>query len=131
MIFVLCFSLNFVSIIIFFSCTGIGDDGLAALSSGCKKLKKLNLSYCNEVTDRGLQFLGHLKELSDLELRGLVNITGTGLAALAAGCWRLSELDLKNCENINDSGFWALAYYSRNLRQVWFPAFQLEFLFTN
>ncbi|PSS19616.1 F-box/LRR-repeat protein [Actinidia chinensis var. chinensis] len=101
-----------------YRCTGIGDDGLAALSSGCKKLKRLNLSYCNEVTDRGLQFLGHLKELSDLELRGLVNITGTGLAALAAGCRRLSELDLKNCENINDSGFWALAYYSRNLRQI-------------
>ncbi|XP_057496054.1 F-box/LRR-repeat protein 3-like [Actinidia eriantha] len=101
-----------------YRCTGIGDDGLAALSSGCKKLKKLNLSYCNEVTDRGLQFLGHLKELSDLELRGIVNITGIGLAALAGGCRRLSELDLKNCENINDSGFWALAYYSRNLQQI-------------
>jgi len=101
-----------------FSCTGIGDDEVAALSSGCKKLKKLNLSYCNEVTDRGLQYLSQVEELSDLELRGLVNITGVGLTALAAGCKRLLELDLKHCENINDSGFWSLAYYSWNLQQI-------------
>lgn len=101
-----------------YRCSGIGDDGLAALSVGCKKLKKLNLSYCNNITDRGLKYLGHLEILSDLELRGLLNITGEGLLALAAGCKRLAELDLKFCENIDDSGFWALAHYSRNLQQV-------------
>ncbi|KAL0384787.1 UNVERIFIED_CONTAM: hypothetical protein Sradi_2873000 [Sesamum radiatum] len=99
-------------------CTEIGDDGLAALSCGCKKLQKLILSYCDKVTDRGMECLSSLEELSDLELRGLPNITGTGLRKLAAGCRRLTELDLKSCENIDDSGFWALAYYSRNLRQV-------------
>lgn len=58
-------------------------------------------------------------ELSDLEMRSLLNITGAGLAALAYGCKRLSELDMKYCVNISNSGFWALAYYSRNLLQVW------------
>ncbi|KAK4402160.1 F-box/LRR-repeat protein 3 [Sesamum angolense] len=101
-----------------YRCTEIGDDGLAALSCGCKKLQKLILSYCDKVTDRGMECLSSLEELSDLELRGLPNITGTGLRKLAAGCRRLAELDLKSCENIDDSGFWALAYYSRNLRQV-------------
>ncbi|KAK4427630.1 F-box/LRR-repeat protein 3 [Sesamum alatum] len=101
-----------------YRCTEIGDDGLAALSCGCKKLQKLILSYCDKVTDRGMECLSYLEELSDLELRGLPNITGTGLRKLAAGCRRLAELDLKNCENIDDSGFWALAYYSRNLQQV-------------
>uniref|UniRef100_A0A2N9J5G7 F-box/LRR-repeat protein 15-like leucin rich repeat domain-containing protein n=1 Tax=Fagus sylvatica TaxID=28930 RepID=A0A2N9J5G7_FAGSY len=57
-----------------YRCTGIGDDGLVTLSSGCKKLTKLNLSYCNGVTDRGMQYIGHLGELSDLEMRGLVNL---------------------------------------------------------
>ncbi|KAK2965869.1 hypothetical protein RJ640_024711 [Escallonia rubra] len=101
-----------------YRCMGIGDDGLAALSRGCRKLKKLNLSYCIEVTDRGIESLSHLEELSDLEMRGLLNITGTGLTALAFGCKRLAELDLKHCVNISDSGFWALAYFSRNLRQI-------------
>lgn len=101
-----------------YRCLGISDDGLASLSVGCRKLRKLILSYCSAVTDRGMEYLGCLEELSDLELRGLPNITGTGLRALAAGCRRLAELDLKHCENIDDSGFWALAYYSRNLRQI-------------
>jgi F-box/leucine-rich repeat protein 2/20 len=109
-----------------FSCTGIGDDGLVTLSSGCKKLTKLNLSYCNGVTDRGMQYIGHLGELSDLEMRGLVNFISEGLTAVAAGCKKLSDLDLKHCGKIDDSGFWALSYYSRNMRQVWFPYFELE-----
>ncbi|KAL0357295.1 UNVERIFIED_CONTAM: hypothetical protein Scaly_1415200 [Sesamum calycinum] len=69
-----------------YRCMEIGDDGLAALSCGCKKLQKLILSYCNKVTDRGMECLSSLEELSDLELRGLPNITGTGLRKLAAGC---------------------------------------------
>ncbi|GAV84087.1 LOW QUALITY PROTEIN: LRR_6 domain-containing protein [Cephalotus follicularis] len=101
-----------------YRCTGIGDGGLAALSSGCKKLKNLNLSYCIRLTDRGMEYIGSLEELSDLELRGLLNITGVGLAAVAAGCKRLSDLDLKHCEKIDDTGFWALAYYQLNLRQI-------------
>ncbi|XWS57477.1 hypothetical protein CRYUN_Cryun09bG0177500 [Craigia yunnanensis] len=88
-----------------YRCTGIGDDGLDALSRGCKKLMKLNLSYCNEVSDRGLGYIGCLEELSDLELRGLIKITGVGLEAVAAGCKRLADLDLKNCEKVDDSGF--------------------------
>ena len=111
----------------FCSCNSIGNDELAALSSGCKKLEKLNLSYCSEVTDTGMEYISQLKELSDLELRGLVKITSTGLTAVAAGCMRLAELDLKHCQKIKDSGFWALAYYSRNLRQVWLTIIKLEY----
>lgn len=102
----------------FYRCTNIGDDGLAALAGGCKKVGKLNLSYCIEITDKGMERLSNLVELFDLELRGLHKITGGGLTALASGCNKLAELDLKHCESIDDSGFWSLAYYSRNLQQV-------------
>ena len=57
-------------------------------------------------------------ELSDLELCGLSNITSVGIKAVAISCKRLADLDLKHCEKIDDSGFWALAFYSQNLRQV-------------
>lgn len=81
-------------------------------------MRKLNLSYCIEVTDKGMERLSNLVELFDLELRGLHKVTGGGLTALASGCKKLAELDLKHCESIDDSGFWSLAYYSRNLQQV-------------
>ncbi|KAL2661272.1 hypothetical protein AAZV13_03G191900 [Glycine max] len=101
-----------------YRCVRIGDDGLAALTSGCKGLTNLNLSYCNRITDRGLEYISHLGELSDLELRGLSNITSIGIKAVAISCKRLADLDLKHCEKIDDSGFWALAFYSQNLRQI-------------
>ncbi|XP_027351561.1 F-box/LRR-repeat protein 3 isoform X2 [Abrus precatorius] len=100
-----------------YRCVQIGDDGLAALTIGCKKLTKLNLSYCKRITDRGMEYISHLGELSDLELRGLSNITSIGIKAVAVSCNRLADLDLKHCEKIDDSGFWALAFYSQNLRQ--------------
>lgn len=101
------------------SCLGIEDAGLGALSNGCKKLMKLNLSYCKNVTDRGMEYISHLEELCNLEIRGLQNVTSVGLTAVAAGCKRLVDLDMKQCENVDDSGFWALASYARNLRQVY------------
>jgi len=100
------------------SCVRIGDDGLEALTNGCKRLTKLNLSYCNRITDRGMEHISHLGELSDLELRGLSNITSIGIRSVAISCQRLADLDLKHCEKIDDSGFWALAFHSQNLRQV-------------
>lgn len=100
------------------SCGGFGDGGLAAISRGCKSLNRLIISYCGELTDAGVEQIRQLEHLSHLEIRGLKNITGAGLAAVACGCKKLDYLDLKKCENIDDSGFWALAYFARNLRQV-------------
>ncbi|KFK26555.1 hypothetical protein AALP_AA8G263800 [Arabis alpina] len=101
-----------------YRCTGFGDDGLAALPRGCKSLNRLIISYCSELTDTGVEQIRQLEHLSHLELRGLKKITGAGLSAIACGCKKLAYLDLKLCENIDDSGFWALAYFSRNLRQI-------------
>lgn len=99
-------------------CVGIGDEGLVSLSNGCKNLRRLILSYCHLVTDRGIGCLGFLPELWDVEMRGLPKVMGSGLRKLAAGCLRLAELDLKHCGNIDDLGFWALACYAKNLQQV-------------
>ncbi|CAM0949633.1 unnamed protein product [Alopecurus aequalis] len=96
----------------------ITDAGLAALADGCKKIKLLNLCYCNKITDSGLSHLGSLEELTNLELRCLVRITGIGISSVAVGCKSLIELDLKRCYSVDDSGLWALARYALNLRQL-------------
>ena len=88
----------------FYSCPGIGDDGLAAISNGCKKLKKLNVSYCTMLTDKGIEYIGRLRELVDLDMRGLEGVEGSGLTAMAAGCEKLAELDVKHCKRIQDMG---------------------------
>lgn len=101
-----------------YRCPDVGDDGMAVLSIGCKRLKKLNVSYCSSLTDKGMEYIGRMEELCELEMRGLMNVMGAGLQTIAAGCRKLTELDLKHCGNIQDSGFWALAFYSKNMRQI-------------
>ncbi|TVU49868.1 hypothetical protein EJB05_01207, partial [Eragrostis curvula] len=101
-----------------YRCSSITDDGLAALASGCKRIKLLNLCYCNKITDSGLGHLASLVELTNLELRCLVRITGIGISSLAIGCKSLIELDLKRCYSVDDAGLWALARYALNLRQL-------------
>uniref|UniRef100_A0A453JZZ1 F-box/LRR-repeat protein 15-like leucin rich repeat domain-containing protein n=1 Tax=Aegilops tauschii subsp. strangulata TaxID=200361 RepID=A0A453JZZ1_AEGTS len=101
-----------------YRCSSITDDGLAALANGCKKIKLLNLCYCNKITDSGLSHLGALEELTNLELRCLVRITGIGISSVVTGCKSLVELDLKRCYSVDDSGLWALARYALNLRQL-------------
>ncbi|KAK3136736.1 hypothetical protein QOZ80_5BG0441650 [Eleusine coracana subsp. coracana] len=101
-----------------YRCNSITDDGLAALASGCKRIKQLNLCYCNKITDSGLGHLALLEELTNLELRCLVRITGIGISSIATGCKSLIELDLKRCYSVDDAGLWALARYALNLRQL-------------
>lgn len=78
----------------------------------------LNLCYCTQITDAGLKHLGTLEELTNLEMRCLVRITGIGITSIAIGCTSLIELDLKRCYSVDDAGLWALSRYSQNLRQV-------------
>lgn len=71
-----------------------------------------------QITNQGLKCLSYLEGLSDLELRGLDNVTSVGITSIAFGCKGLVELDLKGCSSIDDAALFALAQYSQNLRQV-------------
>ncbi|KAK1319419.1 hypothetical protein QJS10_CPB04g00884 [Acorus calamus] len=101
-----------------YRCEGIGDDGLEAIAKGCKQMKRLNICYCTQITDKGMKHLSTLEKLADLELRRLVNVTSTGITAIAMGCKSLVELDLKRCYHVDDNALQALAHYSKNLRQI-------------
>ncbi|XP_020101754.1 F-box/LRR-repeat protein 3-like isoform X1 [Ananas comosus] len=101
-----------------YRCTAVTDNGLAAIAAGCKSLKRLNLCYCTQISDTGMKHLSCLEELTDLELRGLVRVTSSGITSLAMGCKSLVKLELKRCYSVDDAGLWALARYSENLRQL-------------
>ncbi|CAL4990355.1 unnamed protein product [Urochloa decumbens] len=101
-----------------YRCSAITDEGLAALAHGCKKIRMLNLRYCTQITDAGLKHLSALEELTHLEMRCLVRITGIGITSIAVGCTSLIELDLKRCYSVDDAALWALSRYSQNLRQL-------------
>lgn len=97
---------------------GIGDEGVAAIASGCVRLKVINLSYCESITDASLHSLASLRDLLQLELRACRQVTSKGLSYIAASCKNLRELDVKRCSFVADPGIHALALGCRNLRQV-------------
>lgn len=105
---------------LFYSCIAVGDEGLAALVTGCKKIKKLNVCYCTQITDQGMKHLSRLEELKEIEIRGLTQVTSLGITAIAIGCRSLAKLDMKHCDSVDDVGFLALAQHSEFLRQVHF-----------
>lgn len=102
----------------YYSCVGIGDDGLQVITDGCRKLTNLNLSFCKRITDKGMEHVSHLANLYYLDLCGLSSITHMGIKSVAMGCKRLTVLSLKHCNNIDDSGFSFLAFCARTLQKV-------------
>ena len=90
-------------------CDDVGDDGLCALANGCRKLSKvllrrrknvgnvgvvllvklaqnltkLDLAWCNKITDQALEAIGVANSIVSLNLEGCSLITDAGLASLA------------------------------------------------
>jgi len=84
------------------SVRGITDAGLASLAR-LRRLRHLNLSWCEEITDEGLGHLEALPALAHLDLMGCSALTDAGLAHIAR-LPRLQHLNLWRCEGITDDG---------------------------
>ena len=58
----------------------VNDEGIKAISEGCKQLTRLNLNHCINVTDKSIQYLAQNSEyLANLEIFGCEKITIDGL----------------------------------------------------
>ncbi|XP_014773136.1 F-box/LRR-repeat protein 4 [Octopus bimaculoides] len=84
----------------------VSDKTLNSLVSRCKKLNKLDVSWCN-VTDLSLKGLlvASNTNLICLRLACCDFITLTSLQILVKACRNLEELDLQNCSGINCNEF--------------------------
>ena len=87
----------------------LDDDALRDVAEGCLNVRSLNLSWCPNVTDRGLlavaKRLGATLEL--LSVHGNRNVTAVFLEALgaeAASAGRLKTLDARGCDAATSAG---------------------------
>ena len=76
----------------------VDDDDVWALSNA-KEMVSLNLRYCSNITDRGLQGLATLQKVRTLDLHGCRALTDQGLRALSS-MHELDTLILSGCEGI-------------------------------
>lgn len=95
------------------SCPGITGEGVVCLVNACHNIELLDLSYLTKVTDTALAAIGAgLPVLTELTLRGCMNITGVGLRKVVEGKAgvdkRIRALRLDECERLGrDAVEWA------------------------
>jgi len=87
----------------------ITDRSLLALSAGCIKLEKLELSFCHQLTALGIQTLAeHCPNLTNLNACLVDQIDDDAISALALNC-NLTEINLRSCLLITDVSMKSLA----------------------
>jgi len=84
-----------------YGCKDYTNTGLHALSSGCLRLKELDLSYAEQLDDSSLKIISGFVHLTELNLNGCKMITDAGVAVLCANSPQLLSLALNNCRNMN------------------------------
>jgi len=101
-------------------CEEVTDRSVAELRR-VFSLKKLDLSFCNQITDSSLIALATLPALQFLNLNWCYGVTDSGLGALGQ-CKSLEFLSLWSCEQVTDLGVEALAGLP-NLQALDLPEF--------
>eukprot|EP00455_Lapot_gusevi_P013365 TRINITY_DN16497_c0_g2_i2.p1 TRINITY_DN16497_c0_g2~~TRINITY_DN16497_c0_g2_i2.p1 ORF type:complete len:339 (-),score=6.47 TRINITY_DN16497_c0_g2_i2:9-1025(-) len=73
-------------------CYGITDDGIQFIAEHCPELVDLDVSDCDALTDSALNFLRRCTKLTELNLKGCLQLTQVGLLPL---CQRLPPCTLR------------------------------------
>ncbi|KAL5740284.1 hypothetical protein ACOSP7_029159 [Xanthoceras sorbifolium] len=91
----------------------IDDEGLKSISR-CSKLSILKLGICLNITDEGLTNVGMCcRKLVELDLYRSVEISDSGISAIAYGCPDLEMINIAYCKDITDSSLLSLSKCSR------------------
>lgn len=124
-------------------CFSIDDDSLAGLKQGCKSLKTLDMSSCQNVSHVGLSSLTSsagclqqlilaygcpvtlsladslqmLSTLQSIKLDGCL-VTCSGLKAIGNWCVSLREMSLSKCFGVTDNGLSSLVQKHRDLQKL-------------
>jgi hypothetical protein len=88
-------------------CSGLTDDAFVGLGSNCRNVRTLRLRGCHLITDKTLNEVQALANLTALDLRKCSRITDAGLAPLA--CLSLQFLDVRGCQRLQDKSVEAIA----------------------
>jgi len=96
--------------------SSVNDESLKFLSRGCRKLQKLDLRVCRNLTYCSIKILAECcTKLQSLELRGCLKITDACLNHLSKHCSLLEYLGLGLCAKVTQKG---VKYLSDGCKQL-------------
>ncbi|KAK4268497.1 hypothetical protein QN277_025148 [Acacia crassicarpa] len=137
------FKLQHLEDLVLEGCFGIDDDNLDVYKQGCRTLKKLDISGCQNITHVGLSALisssgcleqlnladgspvtlaladglSKLPKLQSIILDGCL-VTTFGLKAIGSSCMSLKELSLSKCLGVTDEALSFVVSKQRDLRKL-------------
>ncbi|DBA02156.1 TPA: hypothetical protein N0F65_004791, partial [Lagenidium giganteum] len=88
----------------------VTDTACVALGEHCPKLRDVNLSGCNFLTDAGIKWIADgCPELQVLDVSSVFHLTDASMRALSEACPVLKQLRIPNVKNVSDVGLRFLA----------------------
>ena len=101
--------------------SNIISDGTLDPFERCKRIERLTLTSCAQLTDRGIMnIVTGNSNLLALDVSGLNSITNNSIEALATNCPRLQGLNISNCRQVTDQSLIQLAENCKYLKRVRF-----------
>ena len=95
------------------------NDGTLQPFTGCKRIERLTLTGCHNLTDRGIIALVEgSRTLLALDVTGISSITDVTIQALSRNCPRLQGLNITHCKNVTDESLVPLAASCKYLKRV-------------
>ncbi|KAF7992948.1 hypothetical protein HCN44_005729 [Aphidius gifuensis] len=92
----------------------IDDNFMISLQNNCKKLTKIDLSYCRYISNFGLSQLGHLENLEKILLNGVDKVDNSIITKLQ----NLKSLECIYCQNVTDKSIIKILNNSPNLEYL-------------
>ena len=100
-------------------CDNITDKLLVCLSYYCKGIISLKLDYCIQLTDEAVNYISlHYPLIERLSLNGSVQLTDKSLHFLGERCCNLKTLQLQGCDQITTEGVTKLLDHSTSLQRL-------------
>lgn len=99
--------------------TAVAGGGGGGGGESCDSLTSLDLSGCDQITDRGVASLAfHLPHLEQLHLKGCTRVTSESIALLAHHCRDLKILNLQGCVRVDDVAIGHLTHHCALLEVI-------------
>eukprot|EP00794_Sanderia_malayensis_P006047 gene6047-6749_t len=95
------------------NCLRVSDVSVLRIAQRCFSLTYINLSYCEHVTDAGVELLGTILSLISVDLSGCL-VQDQGIAALGNNT-RFKDIVISGCSSITDIGIQKLVQQTRSL----------------
>lgn len=101
------------------SLTDVVSDGAVQSMSSCKRIERLTLTNCRQLTDLSVsELIKGNRNLLAIDCTGLEQITDESLHTIANNCYRLQGLNVTKCIRITDDSLVAIAQNCRRVKRV-------------